>query len=282
MNNINNMNNINKTDNIINNKIFDDIIIINKKKEEKNIVTEKYSKTVEMKNLMPIMDYNDDEINDLSYYLALQNDKRTYWQYYMSLIKTKHELIFTFFYNKDYNSKIIDLFLFGFGLNCTVNGFFFNDETMHNVYKSKGLFDLDYQLPIIIYSSFISMFLGALMQMLGLSSDAISDFKQSKELENINEKEKKLIKKQKIKFVFYFLLSSLLLLFFWYYVSMFYAVYTNTQYLLLKDTLFGYGLSLIFPFIIYLFPGFFRIPTLKEPQKSKRCLYNLSKIFTIL
>ena len=52
---------------------------------------------------------------------------------------------------------------------------------MHNVYENKGLFDVSYQLPIIAYSSFISMFLGSLVQMLGLSSDAISDFKQNEE-----------------------------------------------------------------------------------------------------
>ena len=36
------------------------------------------------------MDYTDDEINELPYNLTLQFDKRTYCQYYISLIKTKH------------------------------------------------------------------------------------------------------------------------------------------------------------------------------------------------
>ena len=107
------------------------------------------------------MDYTEDEMNDLSYDLALKNDKRTFWQFYISLIKTKHEFIYAFLYNKDYNSKIIkiDLFVFGFGLNYAVNGLFFNDDTMHNVYKINGLFDISYQLSLIIYSSFISIFI---------------------------------------------------------------------------------------------------------------------------
>ena len=153
---------------------------------------------------------------------------------------------------------------------------------MHNVYENEGLFDVAYQFPIIIYSSFISMFLGAIVQMLGLSNDAIVDFKQDEEINDINEKGKKLIKKLKIKFVFYFILSYALLLFFWFYISMFDAVYINTQFLLLEDTLMGFALSLFTPFAIYLFPGFFRIPALAAPQKNKRCLYNFSKIFTIL
>ena len=152
---------------------------------------------------------------------------------------------------------------------------------MHNVYESKGLFDVSYQL-LIVYSSFISMFLGSLIQMLGLSSDAIIDFKQSEETNNAKERGEKLIKKLKIKFVFYFILGFLFLLFFLYYISMFGAVYRNTQIHLLKDTLMGFGISLISPFIIYLLPGFFRIPSLSNSQKRRKCLYTISKLFTIL
>ena len=274
---INNIKNNNDNPNNIN--LNNNIITVG----DKNL-SENNSKIDDFKNLIQAMDYTDDEINDLSYDSALKNDKRTFWQFYISLIKTKHELIYAFFYNKDYNSKIIkiDIFVFGFALNYTVNGLFFNDDTMHNVYKSKGLFDISYQLPLIVYSSFISMFLGALVQMLGLSNDAIIDFKQSEDIKSVNERSEKLIKKLKIKIIFYFILVYLLLLFFWYYISMFCAVYRNTQYLLLEDTSMGFALSLISPFVIYLLPGLFRIPALSYPQKNYRWLYNFSKLFTIL
>ena len=91
-----------------------------------------------------------------------------------------------------------------------------------------------------------------------------------------------MIKKIKIKFVFYFLISFILLIAFWYYVSMFSAVYRNTQFLLLGDTFIGFALSMIIPFVLYLIPGFFRIPALADPQKNRKCLYTFSKIFTIL
>ena len=162
-----------------------------------------------------------------------------------------------------------------------INGLFFNDSTMHNVYESKGLFDVSYLLPIIVYSSFISMFLGGLIQLLGLSNDSIIDFKQSVEKNNVNEKGEKLIKKLKIKFVLYFILSYILLLFFWYYISMFNAVYRNTQYFLLKDTLMGFGLSLVSPFLIYLIPGLLRFTALNDTEKKKKCLYGLSKLLAM-
>ena len=271
--------------NVVNRNLYRDIVI-NYSKKKTGIQYEKTSKKEEIQNMAPIMDYTDDEINDLSYDLALQNDKRTFCQFYISLIKTKHEFIFAFFYNKDYNSKIIkiDLFFFSFTLNYTVNGFFFNDSTMHNVYESEGLFDFEYQLPIIFYSSCISMFLGALVQMLGLSNDTIIDFKKNKDEKDINifESGEKLIKTLKIKFLLYFILSFILLLFFLFYISMFGAVYINTQLILIEDTLMGYGLSLLYPFVIYLLPGFFRIPALAAPEKNKKYLYNFSKFFTIL
>ena len=63
---------------------------------------------------------------------------------------------------------------------------------------------------------------------------------------------------------------------------MFDAVYRNTQYLLLEDTLMSFGFSLISPFIIYLIPGLLRIPALTDPQKNKKCLYICSKIVMML
>ena len=61
---------------------------------------------------------------------------------------------------------------------------------------------------------------------------------------------------------------------------MFDAVYKNTQFLLLEDTVMGFALSMVTPFVLYLIPGLFRIPSLAAP--NRRWLYNFSKIFTIL
>ena len=59
---------------------------------------------------------NDHELNSLDYKEAIKLDKRTYLQYYWSLIKTKHILIFTFLPTKDYNSYIIKIELFLFSV----------------------------------------------------------------------------------------------------------------------------------------------------------------------
>ena len=84
------------------------------------------------------------------------------------------------------------------------------------------------------------------------------------------------------KIIFYFILTFVLLLFFWYYLSCFCAVYKNTQLHLMKDTLISYGLSMLYPFVIYLSPGIFRIPALRAQKGDKETIYKFSKILQLI
>ena len=183
------------------------------------------------------------------------------------------------FNNNDYNSGIIkiNLFFIGFVIEYTINALFYNDDTMHEIYESKGVFDLDTQLPIAIYSTLISMILNYPLNFLALSNDSIINFKQDNTKINLFKKSKNLIKMLTIKFILYFIISFILLLFCWYYISMFGVIYRNTQIHLIKDTLISFILSLILPFFIYLLPGIFRIPSLSNAKKKRNCLYNFSK-----
>ena len=97
------------------------------------------------------MEYNEDEINLLPYKLAIQHDKITYCQYYISLLRTKHNFLFSFYYSKDYNSKIIkiDLFFIWFSIYYAVNALFYTDGAMYNIYESKGSFGIEVQPPKI-------------------------------------------------------------------------------------------------------------------------------------
>ena len=276
---------------IINN--IDSFNMLNTKNKNQNkekttvFLPEENSKIEEKKiseQVKKIMDYNDDEINELPYDLALQYDNRTFSQYYISLLRTRHTLIFTFFYNKDYNSKIIknDLFFIGFSIYYTVNALFYTDDTMHNIYVSKGSFDIEYQLPKIIYSSLISMLLNSFLKILALSNSKIIEFKQNKNRTDVDKRADKLNDNLNIKFILFFIISFTFSLFFWYYISMFGAIYRNTQYHLLKDTLLSFGFSLLYPFAIYLIPGFFRIPALTDSKKDSQCLYKFSNMLQVI
>ena len=237
-----------------------------------------------------ILAYNEGELNDMDYESALKYDERSYLEYYFSLIKTKHDLIFTFFYNKDYNSKIIkiDLFFVNFVMNYTINALFFSDDTMHKIYEEKGKFQLLYQLPQIIYSSIIFSVLTALLQLLALSEEGILDFKHNKNVDNIDKRKIELNNILKTKLILFFIISTIFFLIFWYYLSMFCATYVNTQIHLIKDTLISFGMSLLYPFGIYLLPGIFRIHALLNRNKNSKkneagkYIYNLGKILQIL
>ena len=293
---------INKFHSLIN-KIQNIIIIFNRKENNKEIDIDKSNKMLtsnkrnkkirtkiknkkKFKNFYSIkrvnkirMKFIDEEYNNLSYKLAMIYDKRTYCEYYISLLKTQHNFISSFFNNNDYNSKIIkiNLFFIGFAIEYTVNGLFYTDETMHKIYENKGEFDFVNQLPITIYSYLISMILNSPLNFLALSNDAILNFKNSNIKINIKKKAKNLKNILTIKFILYFIISFIFLVFFWYYISMFGVIYKNTQIHLLKDTLMSFGSSLFLPLGYFLLPGFFRISALIKQKNKRICLYNFSK-----
>ena len=260
-------------------------IQFNKKIEEtENIFKDKinYVENKEiLKKIEKIKSYNDEELNDLSYDLALKYDKRKYCDYYISLLKTKHPIFFTFFYNNDYNLKIIkiDLFLVNFVLFFVINTLFFTDDTMHKIYEDKGAFNFIYQLPQVIYSSLISYFFSIPLEMLALTEEAILELKKIKEIKELEKKSNETSYKIKIKFLFYFIISIIFLIFFWYYISVFCAIYSNAQIHLIKDTLLSFASSLIEPFIFFLIPGMFRIPSLMDRKNKLSTLYKLSSFF---
>ena len=180
-----------------------------KKINSKNLQNNKYTK-INLKN------YIEEEINDFSYNMAIKYDKRNYCQYYISLIKTQHNLICALFNNNDYNSGIIkiNLFLIGFSIEYTVNALFYNDDTMHKIYESRGEFDFETQLPIIFYSTIISTILNYPLNFLALTNAAIINFKQNKTKINILKKAKRLIKILSVKFILYYIVSFFSYLFF--------------------------------------------------------------------
>ncbi len=85
-----------------------------------------------------------------------------------------------------------------------------------------------------------------------------------------------------IKFITFLILSTILLSFFWYFISCFCAVYTNTQVILIKDTLISFGLSMLYPFGLNLLPGMFRIPALRAKNKDKKILYQISGLVALI
>ena len=227
---------------------------------------------------------NDQELNTLEYSQALIIDKRTYIQYYWSLLKKKHLILFTFLPANDYNLLTIkiSLFLLAFSLYFTINGFFFSDDSMHKIHVDQGKFNLFFQIPQILYSVIISAIINAIVKVLSLSENNILKIKGEKDLDNATKKAKNVEIFINIKIIIFFIISNILLLFFWYYISCFCGVYANTQIILIKDTLISFGLSMIYPFGFIILPGIFRLQALRTINKDKKILYKISQLIAYI
>ena len=248
------------------------------KKIEKQI---KKEKDIKKRNIISL---NDQELNSLDYKNALILDKRTYFQYYISLLKKKHLIIFTFIPMNDYNLyyiKII-LFLLTFSLYLNINGFFFGDDKIHSIYANNGLVNYLNQIVSIIFSSIIPSIINIILKQLALSENSILKLKGEKDIKRAMKISKGIEKCLKIRLVIFFILCFLFLLFFWYFISCFCGVYLNTQMALIIDTLISFGISMTYPFGLNLIPGIFRISALRAKKKDKKGLFLIGKLLAII
>ena len=154
---------------------------------------------------------------------------------------------------------------------------------MHKIYEDNGAFNIIYQIPQILYSSVVSAVINMILKQLSLSEKNILVLKQEKYIKKLRNYSKAIKNCLLIKFIIFFILSFILLFFFWYFIACFCAVYTNTQMILIKDTLISFGISMLYPIGLNLLPGMFRIPSLRtKKQKNGKCLYKLSGIVALI
>ena len=226
------------------------------------------------------LELKDFELNSLDYGEAIKLDHRNYFQYYSSLLKNNHPIMFYFGPYNDYNSKIIKIFLFFFScsLDFAINALFFNDETMHKIYEDKGKFNILYQIPQIIYSTLISKFVDSLIKRFALSQNNIIEFKQQKDKKYLKQSYIKLLLILKIKFILFFSLIFPILMLIWYYITCFCGIYINTQIHLIKDSAISLLTSLFYPIVICLIPGIFRIASLNSEKANHELLYRFSSL----
>ena len=250
------------------------IMNLNKRDKKKSQIENNKNNNINIKEYQNILEYHDNELNLLSYNIALKKDKRSYIQYYISLIRKNNLFIFTFFRNSDYNSKILKIFLlfFCFNSNFAANILFFDDSTMNKIYIDGYKFIN--HIAQIIYSALISNLINGVIKYISLSEKNILKLKTAKRIIKTNE----VIRLMKIKFAIFFIISFLLISFYLFYVSCFCGIYVNTQINLIKDNISSFILSQLYPFVISLMPGFFRLSALKDKKKNRKYLYLFSKL----
>ena len=230
------------------------------------------------KNNNSQVNYTDYELNSFSYMQSIKYDKRKFYQYYISLIKKKHPIIFSFCPQKDYNSMIIkiDLFLLSFSLYYFINALFFNESLIHKIYEDNGIYHFNYFSLFALYSFIISHAISLVLKHFSLSERNIYEIKNEVMVEKDEDKIWNVRRCLIIKYICFFISGFLFLLFLWYYLSSFGALYQNTQIFLIKNVLITFGFSSIYPFIINIVPVALRQYSLKKTNRE--FAYKISKI----
>ena len=262
------------------NKINTKKPLINDHPKEKDI--DKNNDKIKSKSDKKNKPINDYELNKLKYELALKFDKRTYFQYYWSLCKQKQIILFAFNQKKDFNiiTVKISLIIISFSLYLTVNGFFFDDNSIHRIYKNNKIFDFISELPKIIITTAISSIVNMALRYLALTEKNFLEIKNEKDYKKALKKYKQLKKHLKIRFMIFFLLCFLLMIFFWIFIACFCSIFINTQIILIKDTSISFALSMVYPFGLNIVPTIFRKISLKS--KDKKFIYDVGNIIALI
>ena len=253
--------------------------ILSIEKNEKELIHSTYN----VKNKEIIKKYSDFELDNLEYSEAIMYDKRSFINLYIYIVKREHIIIFTFFYYQDYNliSIKLSLFVFSICLDMTTNILFFDDESMHKIYLDYGKYNFISQIPQIIYSAIISESMDIFLKYLSLSEKEIYEVKKYKNIKEVGDGIKQLIKCLKIKFFFFFFICFIFMIFFWYFISIFCAIYENTQTTLFKDSSLSFLISMLYPFGLYLLPASLRYISLRSIKKNKKFLFKISNYIPI-
>ena len=253
------------------------IISFKKKGKIRSNIIRTSSKSNQIKN-----NFNDEELNNLEYEEALIVDKRGYLQYYCSLLRRNNLVIFTFFQKNDYNLPMIkySLFLISLSLYFVVNSFFFVDSSIHRIYEYQGMVKLILEFPKALYSSLVSIFCNLIIKSLALSEKNLLKLKKIKDKNKRDNSTVDLYVFLRRKIALYFVVGFVFLIFFWYFISAFCAVYKNTQTIYLKNCSISFCISMLYPFLLNLLPGLFRIPSLR--YGNNKILYKIGNIFSLL
>ena len=238
----------------------------------------------EEKNKIKQIVFNDYELNLMSYGNALLYDKRKYFQYYMSLLLIKNPVLFSFYPINDYNVKIIkiNIFFLSFDIIFTINTFFFNDSTFHQIYKDGGKYNLSYFMPKILYSFIISYIIMIFIKYFSSSQMNLLELKNEENNNKLEEKADFIRRRLLIKYIIFYILSFIYLILFWYYLSSFCAIYQNSQIYLIRNTFMSFAIYILFPSFFILLPCSFRIYSLRGKKPINRFFFETSKFMQII
>ena len=222
--------------------------------------------------------YTDFEINSFTYKQAIGVDIRPFKTIYLSLIKYNHPLFCIFNKAKDYNSIYIkvSLIFISFSLYYFINSLFITKSLLHDLYEAQNQNDISRFLPYIFISFIIGYALEKIIRYFSLSDNNILSIYRESLYNNAKIRATQVRKLLLVKYILFYVFGFGSVLIFGYYLATFGSVYKNSQFILIKNVIISYVISLIFPFIIIVLPSLFRRYSLKDA--TRQCMFNLSRV----
>ena len=229
-------------------------------------------------NVVKDIVYRDDELNCAEYKEAVAQDKRTFIQYYWSLLKMKQLCIFTFYTYTDHTLRLVKIALFILFLSFyfAFTALFFNDSIMRAIYIYKGNTDAAVHVTNIVLSSLCCLIMNYIVRFVALSERDINKIINDGNTDNRKSICHQTKQRLKIKTYILFVIAALLIGLCWYYVAAFCAVFKNSQGHYFINVLVAFIVCNIWPCVTSLIAPIFRLKSIHE--KNSECMYKFSQI----
>ena len=212
----------------------------------------------------------------------LENDNRNFIKIYWEYILIYNFILNLIIYDDILSMKIIKIYflLFCFIFLKFLNTFFYFDNYIIKIYKSKNSNNFIYNLPKIFYSFLILLFFIVLFVKIFLNKNSIKNVikKHIKNPFNFEEKLDKKLKKIKIKNIIFFIITFLLEILFLYYITIFGEIYKNNKKEILLSSIYSILLFIISPFFYCLILSLLKYCSIKNKNEI---LYKINIILYI-
>ena len=219
------------------------------------------------------------ELNIMPYPQALREDKRSCFKIFLSVISHEIKIISIFYYKHPYDhlSIILSHYFFELCLDLTLNGLLYTEDVISEKYNNNGSIRFFTSLSLSFFSNIISSiicyFVSKLAEYAEFFEFIIKDVTiKSKYYLNIMNFKKLLC----IKLSFFFIIQFIINLVMCYYLTIFCAIYHNTQGSIMINYLTGIAESMAISFGLTLITSILRVIAIKCRSKY---IYYTSKYF---
>ena len=259
----------------------------NKEKENKNKIKKAKENKKQyslIKSSIDINKYIEENCEFTDYDEVIEEDKRTFFEYYKDKITDKQIIINTFFVSEDTKPKSIKiaLFILSIDLYFLINGLFYSDsyisEKFNSIEKETLFSFIPKSIDRFIYSTMVANIIEFIIKFLIVEENQIRKIL-------LKKKEKKKYRRyemtQLLKTIFkkiniLLFINYIILIFSWYYISCFNNVYHNLKIEWFISSLLIIIIVQILPFILGFLETSLRFISIKLESEK---LFKLSLLF---